>query len=86
MTSDAILQSDKRQSISDVDAAHFAQAVAPRFNPKTGMTDAGREAIELKAGVKCEYPGHGRMLMSAKSGLLECGRGGCDFKAVAPTD
>jgi hypothetical protein len=69
MTSDAILDSDKRQSISDDDVAYFA---------KKGVT--------VKAGIKCDFPGHGRMLMSAKSGLLECGRGGCDFQAVAPTD
>lgn len=50
------------------------------------VANFAKKGITLKAGVKCDYPGHGRMLMSAKSGLLECGRGGCDFQAVAPTD
>lgn len=87
MTSDMILESDKRQSISEADVTHFAQAVPARRNEKTGHMIAGREPIHLKAGVVCgANPDHGRMLMSAKTGHLECGRGGCDYQAVVPKD
>jgi len=50
------------------------------------VQDAAKRGIALVAGVQCAHPGHGRMLMSAKTGLLECGRGGCEYQAVAPTD
>jgi hypothetical protein len=81
MTSDDIYESDKRQSISDEMVRQFAKPVPPRFNPKTGITDPGREAVLLVAGLKCgENPEHGRMLMSAKTRLLECGI--CGYQAM----
>lgn len=70
MTSEMILESDKRQSVSQADVEYFA-----------------KKGIVLQAGIACEVnPDHGRMLMSAKTGLLECWRGGCNFQAVALKD
>ena len=87
MTSDMIFESDKKQSISAADVAFFAKPQPPRLNEKTGRMEPGRDAIHLKAGIVCgANPDHGRMLMSAKTGHLECGRGGCDYAAVAPKD
>lgn len=70
MTRQAILDSDMRQSISDADV----------------IDDAKREQpYGLVAGLKCgNEPSHGRMLMSAKSGMLECGP--CGYQAIAPTE
>lgn len=85
MTSDMIFESDKRQSISDADVAFFAKPIPDRINDKTGRVIKGRPAIQLTAGVKCaKDASHGRLLMSAKTGHLECGA--CGYQAAAPKD
>lgn len=70
MTSDTIYESDLKQSISDADVINFA---------------TGKNPITLVAGVKCgNEPDHGRMLMSAKTHMLECGA--CGYQAMPPRE
>ena len=70
MTSEAIFQSDMKQSISDADVIDAAK---------------GDNPLQLVAGVKCGVdPNHGRMLMSAKTHMLECGP--CGFTMAPPKD
>lgn len=79
MTSDVMFESDRKQSVSAADVKGIEQANAehalePWFTPATVPV----------AGVSCRIEKHGRMLMSAKTGLLECGV--CGFSGVAPKE
>lgn len=74
MTSDVMLESDKRQSVSEEYVADVIKA-----NESRAIDDQLTVPV---AGISCARDKkHGRMLMN-KSGMLECGP--CGYQ-VAPT-
>lgn len=79
MSSDLVFASDCRQSVS---AAFVADVV--KANQERLVTDPMVDQMPVpEAGLECpKDKKHGRMLMSLKDGMLECGV--CSFKQAAP--
>lgn len=76
--SDVVLSSDRRQSISQQDVDNIVAA------NERAEADGGDVRDVPEPGVSCPQQGgkHGRMLMSMKTGLLECGV--CGYSVAAP--
>jgi hypothetical protein len=76
MTSDVIFKSDQQQSISE-------EYVAAIVRQNEGRAARGEDLLPVpEAGKSCPRDAdHGRMLMSAKTHMLECGV--CQFSVAA---
>lgn len=85
MASDVMLDSDRRQSVSEQDVADAVAINRQRAETFDVLMGGPLEQVPVpKAGVYCpKDKKHGRMLMN-KGGLLECGP--CGFQVAAPKD